>query len=242
MAVTALVVVIFILDLVTGGIIRRNVRSLAIPVIRISTGMWTTVFANGFFSSRATLQKTIQSQREEIARLQEAAATYNLMKQENDQLRTLVAIAERSPGITAPIISSFTSSPYGTFMIGAGTADGIGTGNLVISPGGFAIGRVSEQGEHSSLITQLFAPGTSIDALIGSAPVVVEGSGGQNAKTRIAHGITVKEGDPVTAPALRGREIGIVAKVDETAGGAYSNVDIGLPTNLTGLQFVYVEK
>src|SRR3989344_2655350 len=111
MAVTALVVVIFILDLVTGGIIRRNVRSLAIPVIRISTGMWTTVFANGFFSSRATLQKTIQSQREEIARLQEAAATYNLMKQENDQLRTLVAIAERSPGITAPIISSFTLSP-----------------------------------------------------------------------------------------------------------------------------------
>jgi len=242
MVATALVVVIFIVDLALGGIVRREVRTLSVPMMRMTSGVWTAITGSGFFSSRAALEKTIAIQREEIARLQEQASTYNLIKQENDQLRALVALTSSSPGITAPIISSFTSSPYGTFIIGAGSADGIRAGSLVISPGGFVVGRVSEVSEHASLVTQLFAPGASIDALIDNAPVVVEGSGGQNAKTRIAHGITVREGDPVSAPSLRGREIGIVAKVDSTAGGAYSNVYIGLPVNLAGLQFVYVEK
>lgn len=241
-AATAVVIIVCALDIVTHGLVRSNVRVVAAPIQRVAGDLWIGISQNGYFLTRRALEAQLAAQREQIAQMEEDEARYSQLKEENDQLRALVHVASGSPGITAPVISSLQTSPYGTFLIGAGTVDGVEKGNLIIDSGGFVIGRISDVGATTALVTELFAPGSSIDALIDGSPVIAEGRGGGNASAKVPHGVQVAEGDPVTAPSLSGRSIGVVGSVQAETTGAYSDIYIGLPVNLLSLQYVYVQK
>ena len=81
--------------------------------------------------------------REQISRLEERSAAYQVLVEENKSLREMTRAASLGVGVTAPVISSFRASPYGTFLIGAGSADGISPGDIVLSSENFVIGRAS---------------------------------------------------------------------------------------------------
>lgn len=237
---TILVLFIFLLDVMSGGKVRGEVRSVAAYMWNGSSRLRESVADSGYFSSHRALAEDNATLREQVAAYQEDAAAYQVAAQENDQLRAMLHLAQTSQGITAPVVSSFRTSPYGTFLIGAGQADDVVSGSLVLSDTGFVIGRVSDVSAHTALVTGIFTAGTSIDALIRSAAVSVSGQGGGNARALVPLGVTIVAGDPVVAPSLRGRAIGIVGRVESTPTSPDQTVYISFPINLSELRFVYV--
>lgn len=202
------------------------------------------VRGTGFLATRAALEKENASLREQLARADTRTALYQALEEENQALRGIVHLTEREQGITARVVSSLRASPYGTFTVGAGKADGIAIGSLVMTSdagaGGFVIGRVSDVGTHTALVTEFFAPNVSTEATIRGASIVLQGRGGGNARATVPRSVAVVAGDPVTSPLFGGRALGVVGAVHAESASAYSEVYVGFPVNLAATSFVYV--
>lgn len=239
---TLIVAVLFLFDAISGGTLRGVARSLSVGVWRATDGIESAIFGSGFFMSRRALTAENDSLKKRIADLEAELAGHRLMKDENAELRSLVRLAESANGITAPIVSSVRSSPYGTFMIGAGTAEGISAGSIVMAGGGrgFVIGEVTEAGKYSSLVREIFAPGASVEGTLAGAALVFEGQGGGNARSEAPRALSLSAGDSVTSAEFGGRLIGIVGAVSSDSSSAVRSVYVRTPVGLSELQFVYV--
>lgn len=237
---TLLVLILLALDSLTGGSVRAIVQKAGSTLWTSSERARSAVFDSGYFSTRRSLANENKVLREQLDRNTEKASAYEALRQENDLLRALLHLAQEETGITAPIVSSVRSSPYGTFLVGAGLVDNIPAGSLVVTEGGFVVGRVSEVRERTTLVTEIFAGGGSVDAMIGGAVAPAEGRGGGNARVIMPRGVLIQEGDPVTAPQLGGRPIGLVGKVESDTSSASQMVYVSLPVNLASLRYVYI--
>lgn len=237
---TVLVLVILAMDMLSGGAIRSLVQRSFSAVWTASATARAAVVDSGFFAMRSSLAKENRSLREQLDVSTQKAAGYESLRQENEILRSLLRLSEGSAGITAPIISSVRSSPYGTFLVRAGAADGVVVGSLVVSQGGFVIGVVSDVSESVAMVREVFAGGGEIDAHIGGAIVVAQGRGGGNAVAEVPRGIEVREGDAVTAPQFASRPIGIVGRVEADSASAAQTVYVNQPVNLVSLKYVYI--
>ena len=244
LAATALVLFLFVLDVLTGGSIRHKLRATAVVISQWSGRAGASIRSSGIFSTRARLEAQNRSLAEELAQFEERAGGYEALRAENEQLRAFVRFVGNSPlsaqGVTAPVVSSVRTSPYGTFLIGAGADDGIVRGSLVLTSGGFVVGKVTDTGAHTAVVAEIFAPGASIDAIIGSAAISVQGSGGGNARAKVPRALTVHIDQPVTAPELGARPIGIVGSIASSSASASQDVFIVLPVNLSSLTYVYI--
>ncbi|MEK7480279.1 MAG: rod shape-determining protein MreC [Patescibacteria group bacterium] len=241
---TIFVFVVFGIDALLGGRVRGLVRAGGGSLYSAGARTLSGIADSGFFSSRRTLSENNRSLREQVAELEVRAAAVQVLRDENASLRAVVRLAEAEKGITAPIISSVRSSPFGTFSIGAGTKDGVMEGSLVMTNdaagGGFVVGRVRDVGKRTALVLELFAPNTSVPVVIRGASAFAEGRGGGNARAEIPRGLEVASGDAVTSRLFGGRAVGIVGSVYSDQSSATSEVYIGLPVGLAALQFVYV--
>lgn len=238
--VTLVVVIVFLFDIVSGGIVRSGVRTAAGAVWTATGTVRTSIAESGYFRLHRSLASENASLRSEAARYKQEAAGYQVLKRENEELRALLALAQTEKGITAPVISSFRSSPYGTFLVGAGVGDGVTLGSLVLTDGAFVIGVVNDVKMNTTSVSEVFAAGNETDARIGTAVVSVEGRGGGNARALVPRGIAVAAGDAVTSSIYSGRAIGIVGKVESTPTSADQTVYISLPVNVSTLHYVYI--
>lgn len=240
---TAIVVLVFVADALSGGSVRGIVRVGAARAWVAASQLMRPLSESGLFASRRALEAENTSLKQQLLTLQSRIADADALQNENESLRALVHLTLSGQGITAPVVSSFTSSPYGTFVIGAGSEDGITNGSLVLSGGsigGFVIGRVSDPDKHIALVTQLFAPNASVEATVHGVGIVATGSGGGNARAVVPHNAPIVNGDVVVSAGLGGRLIGIVGGVEEDTTGTNRTVYIGLPIDFAALQFVYV--
>jgi len=239
-AMTLLVIVVFLIDLISGGTIRALAQNAAASIGGVSVRVFNAVKYSGIFHTRATLAAQNQALEAQIARYEAQAAAYKALQEENAQLATQAHLAQDNTGITVPVVSSLRSSPYGTFLIGAGSAEHIKQNALVLTDLGFVVGRVTDVSAHTSLVTELFASGKTVSALVAGANATLGGAGGSNARAQIPRGIAVTAGDIVTSGSVGGRPIGIVGKVESRPADAYSTVYMRLPQNIYSLRFVFV--
>ena len=243
-AATALVIFLFILDVASGGGIRHLLRGGVVVMAQWSSSIGARIEGTGILSTRASLEAQNRSLAEELTQFEERAGGYEAMRAENEQLRAFVHLVENTPadaqGLTAPVVSSIRSSPYGTFLIGAGSADGITRGSFVLTSGGFVVGKITDMGAHTAVVAEVFAPGSSINALIGSAAVSAVGSGGGNARAKVPRALPIQVNQSVVAPELGERPIGIVGSIASSSASASQDVFIVLPVNLASLQYVYI--
>jgi cell shape-determining protein MreC len=237
--VTALFVIIFLLDMVAGGRLSSAVRVPASYVYLSFDHVAETVFSSGIFSTRHALERDNAQLRTEFEEYQNKDATYVVMQEENERLRSLVGLSARIPGRAASITSSLSASAYGTFTIDAGIEEGVARGDVVYGPAGFAIGRVADTGPHDALVSQLFSPDASIEAVVDGTLVVLSGVGGGNARGRAPRESSIQVGDVVRAPEVNA-PIGIVGHINANPTGADQEIYVRIPTNLQTLTLVYV--
>src|SRR3990167_3977923 len=212
-ALTALVIFLFVVDVLTSGSVRHQLRGGAVVFREWSAYIGRGISGSGFFSTRASLEAQNRSLTEELAQYEERAGAYEVVRSENEQLRAFVRLVESmsrdAQGVTAPVVSSVRTSPYGTFLIGAGAQDGIVRGSLVLTGGGFVVGKVTDMGAHTAVVSEIFAPGSAVEAQVGGAPISAVGSGGGNARAKVPRALSFTISPPVTAPGLGQRAIGI---------------------------------
>jgi len=239
MYATALIIIIFLLDLVAGGRLRASARLGASDAYISFTQISERVFGSGLFFTRAQLAAENSQLRAELAQYQADDAAYKAANDENARLRSLVGLAAETPGRAANIVSSLNASAYGTFTIDAGIEDGVSRGSVVYTPDGYAIGIIAETSSHSALVTELFAPDSSTEATTGDAHIVLVGQGGGNARAQAPRDSAISEGDVVRAPSVDA-PVGVVGHVEPSANGADTEVYVRIPANLRTLTLVYV--
>ncbi len=239
-AVTALIVILIVLDALTGGSVRGLVRSFTAGAWERTERVRSAITDSGYFSTHRSLAGENAALREQVAQYREKAAAYEVLLAENAQLRDALSLASGQRGMTAPIVSSFKSSPYGSFLIGAGTDDPIAAGDLVVTQGGFVVGSVSEVLTDTASVKGIFSAGQVTDALLRQHAIVVTGDGGGNAHASVPRSVVVKEGDPVIAPTYGGRAIGIVGRVESSPTSPDQEIFIRLPVNLSSLRYVFI--
>lgn len=239
-AATVAVLLLIVIDIISGGFVRSIVRAGVSGTLTVTHASITRIAESGFFSSRTSLAHENAALSARIAELQERAALSTALQSQLSALSQADHVVATAPGITVPVVSSSIASPYGTFLIGGGSADGIVAGAIVLSAEGTVIGTVSDAGAHSATVLEIFSAGRVTDAIIDGAPLSVRGTGGGNGKTLAPHGVKITEGDAVIAPSFGERPIGIVGHVNSDPSSAATEVFIGTPVNMDALQYVVV--
>lgn len=238
--VTALALLVLLADMATGGFIRAQVRVAGAAASRWTAAAGSAIGGTGLLSSRAALEAQNRSLALQLATLSEEAAQVDVLKEENDKLRAMVHLAEKDPGITTPVISSLFASPYGTFMIGAGSEDGVEKGDIVLTDGGFVVGEVSDVSASVSLVTEILAPSAAFEALVSGAPIHAEGAGSGSGRAEVSRSLGVSVGDVIRAAQYAQQPIAIVGAIASTSESATQTIYFHLPTGLSEIQYIYV--
>jgi cell shape-determining protein MreC len=233
---TAVVVILYLLDILLGGALRAPVRS----VYGYAHGIVRAVASWDVFTSRATLTAENAQLRAQIARMQAEQSAYTAYVDQDRSLKELSRYVTSEKDVTAPIISSVARSPYDTFVIGAGSQDGITLGSSVKGGGGFVIGTVSTVSGHQAVVTRTLAPDAELEAYVAGADIMITGTGTGNGRGTVPRGVTVKKGDTVTVPKLANAPIAVVGDVESTPTSPHQTVYIVLPVNLIADPYVVV--
>lgn len=234
-----LILLVFVVDIFSGGALRGAVGRAVSFVYGAAVHTETQIAESGVLRTKASLARENAELRNEVARLLEHGAAYEALKVENASLSQFVHLAQTKPGITAPIISSTRSSPYGTFAIGAGTKSGVSVGDIVLSADSFVLGRVSQAYGTSAIVLETFAPNSKIDLVVSGVIGQSTGDGAGNAHVDIPRSSLIKIGDSVSAPSFGGA-VGVVGSIASSTASATERLFIRVPVNLDVLQFVYV--
>lgn len=236
---TLFAVVILALDIFSHGAVRSVVRGLAAHMWVSGDAGAQSVAHTGFFATHSMLAHENASLNSQLAQCKNDTAEITALRDENAQLRALANLAARERGVAAAVVSSFLSSPYGTFLISAHAPD-VATGDLVLTPDGFVIGRITDAGKSTSLVGEIFASDAIIEGLVSGSAATLSGYGGGNARAALPRDVHVVVGDVVIAPSLGQRPIGLVGSVESSASSADQQVYIRLPANLSSLRYVSV--
>ena len=239
--VTVFALFLIVTDLITGGMIRGVVHAGGAVFSGAADRTGATLLLLDPLATRAALQTHVDELEKELAAYKAEDGAYTSIKAENSQLKAMAHLAESEPGITAPVLLSYSASPYGTFMIGAGSAEGVHDGSIVRTSDGYAIGSVAETDSHTSIVKEFLAPGEKIEAMIGTAAITLEGSGGGNARGQAAREAVIKVGDTAVLAGTGGLSVGIVGKVVADPANSFTQVYVRIPQNLATLRFIYVQ-
>jgi cell shape-determining protein MreC len=238
--ITAIIVVLFGIDYLSGGLLRTPLRAVASSIWRAIDNSVLAIEHSGLFARSSTLAHENAALQNQIAELQERLATYQAAEDENQTLRDMAHMATHLPGITARVVSSFKASPYGTFLIGAGSDSGVQKDAAVLSKEGFVIGRVTEVSSTQSLVQEIFSSHAKIEAIVGSTPLNLSGMGGGNAVGEAPRGSVIATGTPVRAPGLGGALVGLVGHTEGDVSNPSVKVYVRTPVNIETLELVYV--
>lgn len=237
--ITLIAIIILFLDLAGRGMLRSYARTAAAHFWTSGSAGEAAIEQTGFFATHSALAHENASLRAQVLQYQNNASANAILSEQNAQLRALVHLAGSTPGTAAAVVSSFLASPYGTFLISAHAPD-VAAGDLVLSDGGFVIGRVREASGSTSLVSEVFASDASVEGLISGADVTIDGYGGGNARAAAPRDAHISVGDVVIIPSLGARPAGVVGSVESSAASADQKIYIRLPVNLSSLRYVYV--
>lgn len=239
---TIAVVVLLLADTVSGGMLRAGVRAGAAYLWRISASLETSIAQSGIFSSRRQLAAANAALQEQLDSYRAQEAAQAALVSQNQELQALVHLAQKSPGVTVPVVSSTAPSPYGTFLIGGGSADGIAVGDLVFTADGFAVGRISDMQKSSAVVSEFFAPAATLEAMLANATITLEGQGGENARAQISRALQIRVGDVIVSAAAGGSPVAVVGKVEADPASAFQEIYARVPSNISTVRYVYVRK
>ncbi|HET8581024.1 MAG TPA: rod shape-determining protein MreC [Candidatus Paceibacterota bacterium] len=229
------------LDALLGGPGKALVRAGAGAAWGGVASAASALDASGLFASKARLAEENIALRAQVADLQSLATENRLLAEQNASLRSLAdATASSSGRITVPVLSNESASPYGTFVIGGGTSDGVFKGAFVEAPGDVLLGVVSDAQAHTALVDIFLSPGRQTTGLVGTSTTAsVTGRGGGNGVMRIPRDTPLSVGDPVYYGAKQAI-IGTVGDIESDPSDAEKTVYLRVPLNLSSLPFVSV--
>jgi cell shape-determining protein MreC len=197
-----------------------------------------------YFQTHRSLEEENERLRVQVRRSSLTALERDLLAEENNDLKELMGRQRFEQTTLAAILARPTVSPYDTFIIDVGEADGIRRDELVIADGIVVIGFVEEVFTHTSRVLLFSAPGISHEVLIGpnATPAEAVGQGGGNFRTELPRGLEIKEGDPVVIPSIDTEIFGVVGKIIVSASEPFQEILFTNPINMNDIRYVEVSR
>lgn len=126
---------------------------------------------------------------------------------------------ERPNGILAGVLMRPPQSAYDTYVIDAGSDDGIAVGMGVFGTSGIPLGVVSGVTADFARISLFSKAGTHINAWAGEerVPLVLKGEGGGTFSAKVSRASALKEGDAVFMAGPGAIAAGVIARLDGSA-------------------------
>lgn len=194
-----------------------------------------------FWRDRTALEESIASLERDLADAQKMSDNEQLLTQENETLRALIANASTSI-VAASVIARPPLTPYDSLVLDVGIQEGVAVGSIVFAGDNIAIGAISGVYDKTSIVTLFSTPNIESTAYILGPNIytTAKGVGGGVLEIGVPQGIALAVGDPVVLPALRksilGRIHNIVSVPSEPQQFAY----VSLPVAVQSLRYVRV--
>jgi cell shape-determining protein MreC len=237
---SAIAIVVLAADFFTHGAVRQPLRYLETKWSQVVRTSVSDIAQSRMFASSAALSDENAVLREELARYRSLALSASALQQQNAALARTAKLALVRPGVTAPVASS--ESTLGTFLVGGGRQDGVAVGDIVRSDDGFVVGTVITVQETTALCRSIFAPGAMIDATVRDSHVQLQGRGASNARGQAPRDSKIAVGDLVTSASVRGYPIAEVGNVVQDSAGAFLEVYVRLPQEISAIRYVFIER
>jgi len=207
-----------------------------------------SVFGRGFtsfttyFTSRNSLEAENESLKESLLEANMKVVDEQQVALQNQQLQALLGRPNTMHSIVAGILSRPNQSPYDTFTVDAGTAEGAAVGDVILAGTDIPVGTITSIYNHTSRITLYSSSGNTVNVLVGNNHVAAQatGQGGSNFIIKIPRGVPVSVGDSIIAPGITVRVFGTVAKIDLAPNDSFQTIYFNLPININELQFVEI--
>lgn len=239
-AVSVAVFALIVADILTQGAVRRPLIAAEQYWASAVQHATDAVMSTGIFASRYSLAQENTQLKEQIASYRSLALSASALQEQNAELAKMAHLSQVRPGITAAVASG--ESTIGTFLIAAGSREGVAVGDIVRADSGYVVGTVEAVQQTNALCRTVFAPGTTLDSQIANTAVVLEGRGGGNARGKALRDVDIEEGDTVTVPSLRGYPVATVGRVEADSADAFQEVYVRTPEDVSTLRYVYVER
>ena len=163
---------------------------------------------------------------------------------ENQEFKELGGRQLKEAFVLAAILNRPPVSAYDTFIIDAGSDEGIAVGDIVVVEKNSVIGEVSSVAKNSAMISLYSTPNRETLVAVGleRAEAPARGRGAGNFEVRLPKGVAAETGDTIVIPSINHRLLGFVSKIETGPNDPLQTILFSLPINLNTLRFVMILK
>ncbi|HET8575246.1 MAG TPA: rod shape-determining protein MreC [Candidatus Paceibacterota bacterium] len=225
----------------------RGAEKLARPVWmlgNVTRVAGFTSFLSEMWGDKAALVRKNQSLEAQVKELQVAKMQRDELLGENQSLRQILNRKGSRDLILAGILAKPPISAYDTFVVDAGSAEGVQNGAKVFMYGNIAIGTVFEVAAHTSKVQLYSSPGSQTHAFLGDQhlPITLTGAGAGNFQAEIPRGVQVPIGTEIFLPGIEGDILGTVEHVEQEENDTFQELYAKSAVDIWTLPYVQIEK
>jgi cell shape-determining protein MreC len=195
-----------------------------------------------YFASKNSLQKDNDEMKRQLEETKAQMANYDSVVAENNTFKEILGRKGTKEIVVAGILSKPNQSPYDTFIIDAGSANGIKLGKTVFAGGDVPLGRVGEVFANSAKVVMFSSPGERTQVAVGTIFLELLGRGGGNFEMIVPRDFTIQNGDQAILPGVNAYLVGVVRTIISDPRDAFKKALLASPVNIFELKFVEVEK
>lgn len=195
--------------------------------------------------TKESVYKENESLVQENMNLLNSMVDYQIVKNENDQLKELLGrIPVKSSFVVANILTKPNHSFYDSIIIDVGTNNGIELGNKVYVDSKIPVGEISKIYSDTSLVTLYSNPNQITEGVIDGSNATVElmGRGAGNFEMTIPLDLSSEKGTMVTLPGLSGEIVAVIDGIVSSVNEPVKKVILHSPVNIQSVKWVEVKK
>ncbi|HVY36114.1 MAG TPA: rod shape-determining protein MreC [Candidatus Paceibacterota bacterium] len=192
---------------------------------------------------RRTLLNKIADLQSTIDSLTATQTQIGLLTDENDLLKKELGRTPAPKGTLATVITLPNRSIYGTFIIDAGSAEGITEGETVYAFDNVAIGTVASVSTHRSTVLLFSAGGRESAGVTQGTNIAVTliGRGSGEYEVRMPRDISFAVGDAIAYETTDTAIVAVVEKIVADPRDPFQTLLAKAPANLNTLKWVIVK-
>jgi rod shape-determining protein MreC len=163
----------------------------------------------------------------------------------NDKYEELLSVFGRdirNVGIPATVLIHPPETAYDILVLDAGSNLGVSENDLVSTPDGVALGRVSEVFDHTSKMRLFTSSTVQTNAVLerDSVSISLLGQGGGNFKIILPRDMDVQAGDRILTSGLDSSLIAVVSSITQKPTDAFKEVLATTPINIYTHRYVVI--
>ncbi len=208
----------------------------------ISNGLYNI---NYLVRTKASISNENHNLIDEISSLRATMTDYQILKDENNQLKELLGrIPTKNEFILGNILTKPNRSPYDTIIIDIGSNNGVRENDKVYADGNVPIGNINKVYVNSSLVTLFTNPGQKTEGFINNsnAGVLLTGRGGGNFEMIIPIELIAEKGTIIYLPGSTSEVLATIDEIISKPSDPFKKVLLSSPINVQNLKWVEIKK